>query len=102
MFVELMPLLAGRTMLITVAKVDNKTLRVKVIPALAKADDNPAHSTPLTYTGPPEELDAELGKHLAGDVQTYQQTTSPLATAESAKSFNFNDIDFSKAFVIHR
>jgi len=34
MFVELMPLLAGRTVLITVAKVDDKTLRVNVIPAL--------------------------------------------------------------------
>jgi hypothetical protein len=32
MFVELMPLLAGRTVLITVAKVDEKTLRVNVIP----------------------------------------------------------------------
>ena len=32
MFVELMPLLAGRTVLITVAKVDDKTLRVNVIP----------------------------------------------------------------------
>jgi hypothetical protein len=52
-FVELMPLLAGRTVLITVAKVDDKTLRVNVIPALAKADDNPALSTPLTYTDPP-------------------------------------------------
>ena len=30
MFVELMPLLAGRTVLITVAKVDDKTLRVNV------------------------------------------------------------------------
>ena len=39
MFVELMPLLAGRTVLITVAKVDDKTLRVNVIPALAKADE---------------------------------------------------------------
>jgi hypothetical protein len=29
-FVELMPLLAGRTVLITVAKVDDKTLRVNV------------------------------------------------------------------------
>jgi PRTRC genetic system protein E len=74
MFVELMPLLAGRTVLITVAKVDDKTLRVNVIPALAKADDSPALSTPLTYTGSPEELDAELGKHLAGYVQTHQQT----------------------------
>ena len=83
MFVELMPLLAGRTVLITVAKVDDKTPRVNVIPAQAKADENPALSTPLTYTGPPEELDAELGKHLAGYVQTHQQTASTLAEAKA-------------------
>ena len=83
MFVELMPLLAGRTVLITVAKVDDKTIRVNVIPALAKADENPALTTPLTYTGPPEELDAELGKHLAGYVQTHQQTASTLAEAKA-------------------
>jgi PRTRC genetic system protein E len=65
MFVELMPLLANRTVLITVAKVDDKTLRVNVIPD-GKADDNPALSTPLTCTGSPEELDAELGRHLVG------------------------------------
>ena len=47
MFVELTPLLAGRTVLITVAKVDDKRLRVNVIP-YGKADDNPALSTPLT------------------------------------------------------
>jgi PRTRC genetic system protein E len=81
-FVELMPLLAGRTVLITVAKVDDKTLRVNVIPR-AKADENPALSTPLTYTASPEELDAELGKHLAGYVQTHQQTASTLAEAKA-------------------
>jgi hypothetical protein len=42
LFVELMPLLAGRTVLITVAKVDDKTLRVNVIPTQAKPDENPA------------------------------------------------------------
>ncbi len=83
MFIELMPLLAGRTVLITVAKVDDKTLRVNVIPAQAKADENPALSTPLTYTGSPEELDAELGKQLAGYVQTHQQTASTLAEAKA-------------------
>ena len=83
MFIELMPLLAGRTVLITVAKVDDKTLRVNVIPAQAKADENPALTTPLTFTGPPEELDAELGKHLAGYVQTHQQTASTLAEAKA-------------------
>ena len=83
MFVELMPLLAGRTVLITVAKVDDMTLRVNVIPTQAKADENPALTTPLTYTGSAEELDAELGKHLAGYVQVHQQTTSTLAEAKA-------------------
>jgi PRTRC genetic system protein E len=83
LFIELMPLLAGRTVLITVAKVDDKTLRVNVIPTQARADENPALSTPLTYTGSPEELDAELGKHLAGYVQIHQQTASTLAEAKA-------------------
>jgi PRTRC genetic system protein E len=82
MFVELMPLLAGRTVLITVAKVDDKTLPVNVIPH-GKADDNPALSTPLTCTGPPGELHAELGKHLAGYVKIHQQTASTLAEAKA-------------------
>ena len=47
MFVELMPLLAGGTVLITVAKVDDKTMRVNVIPTQAKPDENVALSTPL-------------------------------------------------------
>ena len=64
MFTELMPLLAGRTVLVTVARVDDKTLRVNIVPARARADENPALTTPLTYIGSPEELDAELGKHL--------------------------------------
>jgi PRTRC system protein E len=72
-FTELMPLLAGRTVLITVAKADDKTLCVNVIPVQAKADKNPALIPPLTYTGSPEELDAELGRHLAGYVQVHQQ-----------------------------
>jgi len=81
-FVELMLLLAGRTVLITVAKVDDKTLRVNVIPR-AKADENPALTTPLTYTGSPEELDAELGKHLAGYVEVHHQAGSTLAEAKA-------------------
>ena len=51
--------------------------------AQAKADENPALTTPLTYTGSPEELDADLGKHLAGYVQTHQQTASTLAEAKA-------------------
>jgi PRTRC genetic system protein E len=42
---------------------------VNVIPKKARDDENPALTTPLSYTGTPEELDAELGKHLASYVE---------------------------------
>jgi len=84
-FVELMPLLAGRTVMITVAREDEKTLPVNVIPAARKLkeDENPALSTPLSYTGTPEELDAELGKHLASYVECHTKLGSTLAQAKA-------------------
>ena len=83
MFVELMPLLAGRTVLITVAREDEKALRVNVIPKKVNDDENPALTTPLSYTGTPEELDAELGKHLASYVECHTQLGSTLAQAKA-------------------
>ena len=66
MFVELMPLLAGRAVMITVVREDHKTLRVNVIPTTKPGEnENPALTTPLSYIGTPEELDAELGKQVA-------------------------------------
>jgi PRTRC genetic system protein E len=82
-FVELMPLLAGRTVLITVAREDEKVVRVSFIPRKMKEDDNPALTTPLSCTGTPEELDAELGKHLASYVECHTQLGSTLAQAKS-------------------
>ena len=41
-FIELMPLLAGRTVMITVAREDDKTLRVNIIPTTKSgATENP-------------------------------------------------------------
>jgi len=82
-FVELMPLLAGRAVLITVAREDDKTLRVNVIPKRVKDDENQALTTPLSYTGTPKELDAELGKHLASYVECHTQLGSTLAQAKA-------------------
>ena len=48
MFIELMPLLAGRTVMITVVREDEKMLRVNVIPKKVKEDENPAFTTPLS------------------------------------------------------
>ena len=83
MFVELMPVLAGRTVMITVAREDDKTLRVNVIPAKSGADENPALTTPLSYTGTPEELDAELSKQVASYVECHRALGSTLASAKA-------------------
>jgi PRTRC genetic system protein E len=83
MFVELMPLLAGRTVMITVAREDDKTLRVNVLPTKSGDSENPALATPLSYTGTPEELDAELGRELAGYVECHRALGSTLAAAKA-------------------
>jgi len=83
-FVELMPLLAGRTVMITVARTDDKTLRVNVIPTTKSGEnENPALTTPLSYTGTPEELDAELAKQLASYVECHRELGSTLAQAKA-------------------
>jgi PRTRC genetic system protein E len=81
-FVELMPLLKERTFLITVARIEEK-LKVNVIPAKAKDGEDQALTTPLSYTASPEELDAELGKHLASYVDSHIQLGSTLAEAKA-------------------
>ena len=84
MFVELMPLLAGRTVMITVARLDDHTLRVNVIPTTKSGEnENPALTTPLSYTGTPEELDAELAKQLASYVECHRELGSTLAQAKA-------------------
>ena len=80
MFVELMPLLKQRTLLITVSRVDEK-LKVNVIPTKLKEGEDQALTTPLTFTGSPQELDAELGKQLISYVESHLELASTLAEA---------------------
>jgi PRTRC genetic system protein E len=81
-FVELMPMLKERTLLITVARLD-ENLKVNVIPAKAEEGEEQALTTPLSYSGSPEELDAELGKHLASYVHSHLQLGSTLSEAKA-------------------
>ena len=82
MFIELMLLLKQRTLLITVARIDEK-LKVNVIPAKAKEGEDEALTTPLSYTGSPEELDRELGQHLPSYVDSHLALGSTLAEAKA-------------------
>jgi PRTRC genetic system protein E len=81
-FVELVPLLKLRTLLITVAIVNEK-LKVNVIPAKTKEGEDQALTSPLCFTGPAEELDAELGKQLVSYVEAHLGLTSTLAEAKA-------------------
>jgi len=76
-------MLAGRTVMITVARENDTTLRVNVLPTRSGDNENPALATPLSYTGRPEELDAQLGRELAGYVDCHRALGSTLAAAKA-------------------
>ena len=82
MFVELMPLLSQRSLLITVTCIHDK-LKLNVIPARVKDGEDQALTTSLSYTGSPEELDRELGQHLASYVDSHLSLGNTLAEAKA-------------------
>jgi len=81
-FIELVPLVKDRTVLITVASIDGK-LKVNLIPAKAKEGEEQALTTPLSFTGSAEELDAELGSHLASYVHSHVELRNTLAEVKA-------------------
>jgi len=82
-FTELMPLLAERTVLITVARESDTTIRVNVCPKRIIESENAALSTPLSFVGTPEELDRDFAKELAGYTDAHRQLGSTLAEAKA-------------------
>src|ERR1035441_2519631 len=70
MFKELLPLLEGRTMILTAAKI-GAALTVTIYPKRnGERDENPVGNTPLCVTGTAEELDHELPRLILGYVET--------------------------------
>jgi PRTRC genetic system protein E len=64
MFIELMPLLGERTVMLTVARIDKNRIRVNVIPTRKREDENAALCAPLSFSGTPEEVDGEMARNL--------------------------------------
>ena len=78
-FVQLMPLLADRTLMVIVSKADDQHLTVSVVPKRMKDSESPALSTPLCCTGTAEELDRDLPSHLQQFVAGQVTLTNNLA-----------------------
>ena len=63
-FVQLMPMLTDRTLMLIVSKADEQHLTLSVVPKRMKDGENAALTTPLCCTGTPEELDRDLPAQL--------------------------------------
>ena len=86
MFVELLPILKNRPVMLTVALVNEQAIRVNVIPKRLKDSDSgdDALTTPLTITGTPEELDREFASQLVGFTGSFLKLGSNLSEIEAA------------------
>ena len=81
-FVQLMPLLADRTLMVIVFKADDQHLTLSVVPKRMKESENAALTTPLCCTGTPEELDRDLPTHLREFVAGQVALSNNLAQIE--------------------
>jgi PRTRC genetic system protein E len=83
MFIEMLPLLRKRRLLLTISLVEGEIIRATVAPQKATEAEDNAITTPLAITGTAEELDRELPAQLAEFVATHIQLQSTLATAKA-------------------
>jgi PRTRC genetic system protein E len=60
MFQQLVPLLRQRSVLLTVSSLEDDQIRVNVMPKKLKEGENSALTTPMSFTGTADELDAQL------------------------------------------
>ena len=98
MFVELLPILSNRPVMLTVSLVDEKVIRVHVIPKQLKDGDpgDCALATPLTVTGTPEELDRELAGQLVGFTGSFVSLGSNLSEIEAAHATAVKAVEAEK------
>jgi PRTRC genetic system protein E len=84
MFQELMPLLAQRTLIVTMSRASDDEIRINVVPKPLKSDqdDGAALTTPLSVTGAPKELDEQLPRQLVEFVQAHLGLSSTLRSAK--------------------
>ena len=83
MFTELMPLLRKRRLLLTIALVEDDTIRATVVPQKASDTEDNALTTPLAITGSAEELDRDLPQQLVEFTGAHLQLQTTLASAKA-------------------
>ncbi len=98
MFIELLPILRNRPLMLTLALVGDNAIRVNVIPKRTKDSDSgdDALTTPLTVTGAPDELDREFAGQLVGFTEAFVRLGSNLAEIEAAHATAIKAVEAEK------
>ena len=98
MFVELLPILKNRPVMLTVALVGDNAIRVNVIPKRLKDSDSgdDALTTPLTVTGSPDELDREFAAQVVGFTDAFVKLGSNLTEIEAAHATAVKAVEAEK------
>jgi PRTRC genetic system protein E len=82
MFQQLVPLLRQRSVLLTVASLEDDQIRVNVIPKKLKEGENSALTTPMSFTGTAAELDEQLPDAIVSFVASHLELKNTLARAK--------------------
>ncbi|HEX4165729.1 MAG TPA: PRTRC system protein E [Bryobacteraceae bacterium] len=77
-----MPLLRQRSVLLTVALVENDQVRVNVMPKKMADGENTALTTPMSFTGTAAELDEQLPAAISSFVASHLQLKNTLTRAK--------------------
>lgn len=95
MFIELAPLLADRTLLLTLSAAPGGIIRVNVIPKCRNDNDaaEKALAAPLSVTGTAADLDRDLPAQLTGYAQSIIETDSTLNQIREAHKAAVKDLE---------
>ena len=97
MFRELMPILEGRALMLTLSCVDESVIRVCVVPKRLKDDSGEnALCTPLTVTGTADELDREFAAQLTAYTSAVVKLGSNLAAIEAVHNAAVRTVEEEK------
>jgi PRTRC genetic system protein E len=82
MFQQLVPILRQRSVLLTVTSLEGDQIRVNVLPKKLAEGENAALTTPMSFTGTAEELDAQLPDAIVSFVASHLELKNTLNRAK--------------------
>ena len=82
MFQQLVPILRQRSVLLTVTALEHDQIRVNVLPKKLAEGENTALTTPMSFSGTAQELDAQLPDAIVSFVSSYLELKNTLDRAK--------------------